>query len=67
MLFQVPHVKLIGLGVDSGGTSVSVWCDGSLLIRVPSISEFEDLADEDSLGVGGIGTWFINITCQSFS
>lgn len=67
MLFQVPHVKLIGLSVDGRDTSASVWCDGSLLICVPSISEFEDLADEDSLGVGGIGTWFIRIACQSFS
>lgn len=54
--FKVPHVNLVGSWVNWWNTSSGVWCNGGFLVCVLAILELDNLADEYSLGVGGVGT-----------
>ena len=50
-------MDFVGGCVYGGNTRLAVWCHSGLLIGIFAILKLDDLANEHSFGVSGIGTW----------
>ena len=57
-------MDLVGGRVDGGDSSIGVRCNSSLLVGVAAISEFENLADEDSLRIRRVRTCIMRLKCK---
>ena len=56
LLFQVPHVDLVGRRVDSRDTRCSR-SDGGLLVGILAVLKLDDLAHENALRISRVGTY----------
>ena len=62
--FHVPSMDLVGSRVDGGDSSIGIRCNSCLLVGIIAISEFKNLADEDSLGIRRVRTCIKILKCE---
>lgn len=70
--FEVPLVNLVGCGMHGRDSLSSIWSNGCLLVGVLAILKLKKFTNEDSLGIGRIGTYIsieiiIDKLCVKFS